>query len=134
MWLLRPKCLFSLSTFYYPTVFAPVNSNSLRGPWNKNKFAKFHQNCVVTLLVLSSTETIDVRQEPLNSYLDRADIEKIPKRHFLGNISNSCHWVTHMSLKPPPKIFFENISTNRAARDFQSFGLIEGAAVLPSKQ
>ena len=29
---------------------------------------------------------------------------------------------------------FENISTNRAARDFQSFGLIEGTAVLPSKQ
>ena len=39
-----------------------------------------------------------------------------------------------MGLKPPHKIFFENISTNRAARDFQSFGLIEGAAVLPSKQ
>ena len=39
-----------------------------------------------------------------------------------------------MGLKPPHKIFFENISTNRAARDFQSFGLIEGAAVLPSKE
>ena len=39
-----------------------------------------------------------------------------------------------MGLKPPYKIFFENISTNRATRDFQSFGLIEGAAVLPSKQ
>ena len=28
----------------------------------------------------------------------------------------------------------KNISTNRAAGDFQSFGLIEGAAVLPSKK
>ena len=39
-----------------------------------------------------------------------------------------------MGLKPPPQIFFENISTNMAARGFQSFGLLEGAAFLPSKQ
>ena len=33
-----------------------------------------------------------------------------------------------MGLKPPQKIFFENISTNKATRGFQSFGLLEGAA------
>ena len=36
--------------------------------------------------------------------------------------------------KTTPKNFFENISTNKAARGFQSFGLLEGAAFLPSKQ
>ena len=33
-----------------------------------------------------------------------------------------------MGLKPTQKIFFEKISKNTAARDFQNFGLIEGAA------
>ena len=73
-------------------------------------------------------------QEPLNSYLDGAAIQKIWKCHFLGNISNSCCQVTPMGLKPTPKIFFENISKNTAARGGQNFGLIEGAAVLPLQQ
>ena len=52
---------------------------------------------------------------------------KILKTPFFGNISNSCHWVTHMGLKPPQKIFFENISKSTAARGFQNFGQIKGA-------
>ena len=39
-----------------------------------------------------------------------------------------------MGLKPTPKIFFENISKNTAARGGQNFGLIEGAAVLLLEQ
>ena len=39
-----------------------------------------------------------------------------------------------MGLKPPQKNLFENVSTNKAARGFQSFSLLEGAASLLSKQ
>ena len=39
-----------------------------------------------------------------------------------------------MGIKPPQKNFFENISTNAAARGFQSFSIKEGAAVVPSEQ
>ena len=37
-----------------------------------------------------------------------------------------------MGLKPTQKFFFENISKSTAARGFQNFGLIEGAASVPS--
>ena len=67
------------------------------------------------------------------SHLDSAAIWKIWKRHFLGKVSKSCYWVTLMGLKPPQKNLFENVSTNKAARGFQSFGLLEGNAFLPSK-
>ena len=73
-------------------------------------------------------------QEPLNSYLDGAAIQKIWKRRFLGNFSNSRSWVTWMGLKTTQKNFFEKISKNAAARGVQSFGLIEGAAELPLEQ
>ena len=66
-------------------------------------------------------------QEPLEPGL--LSYMKVSK---LGNISNSCHWVTHMGLKPPQNFFFENISKSTAARGFQNFGLIEGAAGIPS--
>ena len=39
-----------------------------------------------------------------------------------------------MGLKPPQKIFFENFSKTTAARGFQNFGTIEGAAVIPTEQ
>ena len=64
----------------------------------------------------------------------RTAIQKIWKRHFLGNISNSCYWVTYLGLKTPQKFFFENISTNVAVRGFQTFSIKEGAAVVPSEQ
>ena len=54
------------------------------------------------------------------------------KHCFFGNISNFCNRVTHMGLKPPQKFFFENISKSTATRSFQNFGLIEGAAGIPS--
>ena len=75
-----------------------------------------------------------IGQEPLNSYLDGAANQKIWKPHFLGNISNSCCWVTWMGLKPTQKDLFEKISKNTAATVVQNFGLIEGAAELPLKQ
>ena len=75
-----------------------------------------------------------VRQRLLNSYLDGAAIQKIWKRRFLGNISNSCCWVTWMGIKPTQKIFFEKISKNVAARGVQNFGIKEGAAELPLEQ
>ena len=75
-----------------------------------------------------------IRQEPLNSYLDGAAIQKIRKRRFFGNISNSCCWVTQLGLKPNQKKIFEKISKNTAARGVQNFVLIEGAAELPLEQ
>ena len=40
-----------------------------------------------------------------------------------------------MGQKPPPKNFLKSILTKRvASKGFQSFGLLEGAGVLPSKQ
>ena len=65
------------------------------------------------------------------SHLDGAAIWKFWKRRFFGNISNSCHWVTHMGLKSSQIFFSENISKSMA-RVFQNFGLIEGAAGIPS--
>ena len=62
--------------------------------------------------------------------LDSSAMSKFLKRRFLGNISNSCHWATHMGLKPTQKKFFEKISKNTADRGVQNFGLIEGAAEL----
>ena len=72
-------------------------------------------------------------QERLNSS-GLCSYPKNSKTPFLGNISNSCDWVTHLGLKPPQKNFFENISTNAAARGFQSFSKKEGAAVAVSEQ
>ena len=48
----------------------------------------------------------DLFQEPLNSYLDGAAIQKIWKHRFLGNFSNSRSWVTWMGLTTTQKIFF----------------------------
>ena len=62
-------------------------------------------------------------QEQLKFYLDGATIEKIWKHHFFRNISNSCCWVTWIDLKPTRKFFFENISTNTAAKSIQNFGI-----------
>ena len=51
----------------------------------------------------------------------------------MGNISNSCRWVTQMGLKPTQNNFFSNLK-NTTARGVQNFGLIEGAAELPLEQ
>ena len=72
-------------------------------------------------------------QEPLKSPWQCSYLKNL-KSHFWGNFWNSCHWVTFMGLKTPPQNFFENTSTNRAARGFQCFGLIEGAAGILSEQ
>ena len=73
-------------------------------------------------------------QEPLNSpgQINYMKILKTP--FFLGNISNFCHWATHIGLKPPQKKFFEYISRTTAARGFQNFGTIVGAAIVQSEQ
>ena len=79
-------------------------------------------------------KTCETYKEPLNSYLDGAAIQKILKRCFRGNISNSCCWVTRMGLKPTQKNSFEKISKHTATRGVQNFGLREGAAELPLEQ
>ncbi len=55
--------------------------------------------------------------------LDILLIPKIPKRHFFGDISNSCQWVTQMGLEPDQKIFFEKISKTKATSPILSFNL-----------
>ena len=60
--------------------------------------------------------------------LDTALVRKIAKRHFFGDILNSCHWVTDMGLEPHQKNFFENISKSIAARPLQSFDTNKGMA------
>ena len=47
---------------------------------------------------------------------------KISKHHFLKDIENSFHEVTHIGLEPHQFFSFKNISTNTVARDIQSFG------------
>ena len=41
---------------------------------------------------------------------------KISKRHFLEDIENSFHEVTHIGLKPHQFSSFQNVSTNAVAR------------------
>ena len=125
----------------------PVDLDFEPGPWFKNRFKKVllcnAEKLDLTYVLENNTAFRDqtktwylcmTRQEPLKlpgqcSYL------KNLKTPFFGEyfkflvLSNS-----HGSKTPPQIFFFEIISTNRAARGFQSFGLIEGAAVLPSKQ
>ena len=53
--------------------------------------------------------------------MDMGLVQKIPKRHFIGDISNSCQWVTYISLKPPSISFSEKISKNKATSSILSF-------------
>ena len=43
--------------------------------------------------------------------------QKNSKRHFLKDIENSFHEVTHIGLEPHQFFSFQNISTNTVARD-----------------
>ena len=95
------------------------------------KFDIFWKSLFLLFFIISP---VIFNQEPLNSYLDGAASQKIWKRRFLGNISNSCCWVTRMGLKPTQKKFFEKISKNKAPRGVQNFGLIEDPADLPLEQ
>ena len=45
-------------------------------------------------------------------------VPKISKRHFFGDISNSCQWVTQMGLEPHQNFSFEKISKDKATSPF----------------
>ena len=51
------------------------------------------------------TNTVELAKDFFS--LDILLVSKISKHQFFRDISNSCHWVTQMRLKPHQNIFFE---------------------------
>ena len=54
--------------------------------------------------------------------MDALARQKISKCHFIRDIENSFHEVTHIGLEPHQIFSFFKISKNTVARDLQSFG------------
>ena len=83
-------------------------------PYNtRGAMSKIHLIMIYKLIV---TPFVDIVK------MDALAWWKISKHHFIKDIENSFHEVTHIGLKPHQFFSFWNILTNTVARAIQSFG------------
>ena len=83
-------------------------------PYNtRGAMSKIHLIMIYKLIV---TPFVDIVK------MDALAWWKISKHHFIKDIENSFHEVTHIGLKPHQFFSFWNILTNTVARAVQSFG------------
>ena len=83
-------------------------------PYNtRGAMSKIHLIMIYKLIV---TPFVDILK------MDALAWWKISKHHFIKDIENSFHEVTHIGLKPHQFFSFWNILTNTVARTVQSFG------------
>ena len=102
--------------YVYGVVCSMINSFCKKGYWQKKSWHNFQKrdlNILLKLCLLSLIKdsfSLDILLGP-----------KISKRHFFGDISNSCQWVTQMGLEPHQNFFLENFFKNKAASPILSF-------------